>query len=209
MFVLMVLLVSSAHAGAKEDREAKKRAAAEDVLTKADGGDVKCMVPGGLILLEGRLLDRDQARGLALLERAAGTGDGLAMAALYEVYEKGKYGLPKDPERADYWAEKGGIVSPRIQARNERMARDELQRQAAEGSLAASTMLALDKTSGPDIAALEQNALAGDQAACGVLFDLHMRDQYQPGPEIENAWSRYGLLTKDKVNALAAEAKGK
>lgn len=206
---LLLVLPVTGLAGKKEDRLAKKLAAAEELLAQAEAGDVKAQLACGLMLVQGKILDQDQARGVTLLERAAGSGDMTAIAALYDLYENGRHGVPKDPAKADHWAAQGNISSPRIQAKNEQLARDELQRQATEGSLAASTMLALDKTSGPDIAALEKNALAGDQTACGVLFDLHMRDKYQPGPEIEAAWGRYNLLSKEKVEAMAAGAEGK
>ncbi len=206
---LLLVLPATSPAGKKEERQAKERAAAEELLAKAEAGDVQAQLAGGLMLVQGKILDRDQTRGLALLERAAESGDMTAIAALYELYEKGRHGVAKDPGKADYWAAKGNIPSPRIQAKNDQLARDELKRQAAEGSLAASTMLALDKASGVDIAALEKNALAGDQAACGVLFDLHMRGKYEPGPDVEKAWERYNLLSKEKVKAMAAGAQGK
>lgn len=209
MLFLLVLLPAILVAGKKEERQAKQRAVAEELLVKAESGDAKAQLACGLMLLQGKILDTDQSKGVAMLERAAEVGDGTAIAALYETYEKGRYGLPKDPDKADYWAAKGNIPSPRIQAKNEQMVRDELKRQAGEGSLAASTMLALDKASGPDIAVLEKNALAGDKTACGVLFDLHMRDKYSPGPEIEDAWAKYDLLSKEKIKALADKAKGK
>ena len=210
-FVLMILLLalpSSVLAGKKEERQAKERAAVQELLARAESGDVKARFAYGLVLLQGKMVEKDQARGIAMLEQAAESGDGTAVVALYELYEKGRYGVPKNPEQADYWARKGGIVSPRIQAENEEMLRKELDRQAAEGSLAASSLRSLNDGS-PDIKTLEENALAGDKTACGLLFNLHMKGKYAPGADVEAAMAEHGLLTKGKIDALAAEAKGK
>lgn len=209
IMILLLLLPVTTLAGKKEERQAKERAAAEELLAKAEAGDVQAQFVCGSMLVQGKILDQDQDRGIALLEQAADSGDMRATIALYELYEEGRYGVAKNPDKADYWAVKGNIPSPRIQAKNDQQARDELKRQAAEGSLAASTMLALDKAAEPDIAALEKNALAGDQTACGILFDLHMKDKYEPGPDVEQAWERFNLLSKDKVKAMTAGAQGK
>lgn len=209
ILLLVVTLTCPALAATQEERAAKKRAAVEEVLAKADAGDVQCMQAGGLMLLQGKLVSRDRDRGIALLERAAETGDGLAITALYDLYEKGRYGVPKDPDRADYWAEKGNIVSPRIKARNDRMIRKELQRQAGDGSAAAATMLAISDAGNPDIATLEKNALADDGAAIGVLFHLHMQKRYEPGPDVVEVMHRHGLMTRDEQAALADKAKDK
>jgi TPR repeat protein len=209
--VLMILLLAlplSVQAGKKEERQAKERAAVQELLARAESGDVKARFAYGLMLLQGKMVEKDQARGIGMLEQAAESGDGTAIAALYDTYEKGRYGVPKNPEQADYWARKGGIVSPRIQAENEKLLREELDRQAAEGSLAASTIRAAGEGS-PDLDVLEKNALAGDKTACALLFDLHMKGKYAPGAEVEAAMAKHGLLTKEKIDALAAEAKGK
>ena len=184
----------------KEERQARDRAAAEELLARAEGGDVKAQFAGGLMLVQGKVIEKDVPRGLALLERAGDAGDTTAMAALYDCYENGRYGVPKDTDAADRWAEKLGMLSPRQKAKQEAAVRQEIGKMAAEGNLAASStqaLMELQEGSSGDreaaLARLEDNARAGDKTACAVLFDMQLKGEYAPGPEVEAAMARHGL----------------
>ena len=51
-------------------------------------------------------VDRDAARALAWLKRAAENGNVLAMRRLARAYEKGELAAPVDPEKARYWRDR-------------------------------------------------------------------------------------------------------
>jgi len=61
----------------------------------------------GLLYLRGRGVERDQAVGLAWIERAAAGGSALAEAELASRYFSGN-GVPRDPHLARGWARKAG-----------------------------------------------------------------------------------------------------
>lgn len=79
---------------------------------KAQAGDMLAMYEVGLRFLEGRNVERDPARGLDWLERAANQGMPLAQYQVGSLYEKG-IGTTKNAQTAKAWYEKaaaGGNV---------------------------------------------------------------------------------------------------
>lgn len=199
----LALCALSAVAGPSE-REQRWQAEVAALMQKAEAGDVEAQFAGGMLLLQGRRsVEKDTARGLGLLERAAESGDKRAMLALYETYAKGHHGVPVDEAKAEQWAARAGYMTPNVRAAKENEVRQEIGRMAAEGDANAIAVDALIRHQGAAgaehdpqaaIATLEKQARDGDKTATALLYGMHREGRYEPGPEIKDAFARQGLL---------------
>ncbi|MGE4442236.1 MAG: hypothetical protein AB7D27_12220 [Desulfomicrobium sp.] len=147
----------------------------------------------GMLLVLGGILDNEQ--GLQILECASRNGDKIAIAALYSVHASGSHGVPKDMKRADYWAMRGGITTPRNQARRGHTPLKALRRLDAITSTVDKTLSPCDHDNA-QLNPIEHDAVAGDMAAGDILFDLYMKGRYSPCPKVKAALARRGLMTK-------------
>ncbi len=160
--------------------------------TGTPGGQLSC----GMLLVLGGILDKEH--GLKTLEYAARNGDKTAIAALYSVYARGSNGVPKDRERAEYWAKLGGIAVPCYQSRKRLDPGQNLENQEAEMTTPEPTPTPCDQND-VRLNTLERNAVAGDKTAGDLLFDLYLKGRYTPCPEVKAALVKRGLLTEVTV----------
>ena len=153
------------------------------------GGQLSC----GMLLVLGGILDKED--GLQMLEFAARNGDRTAMAALYTIHARGSHGVPKDAARAQYWARLGGINTRNCMAGKANMAGRENGPEDNTTNMPEPTQTPCGH-SDAHLNTLERKAVAGDEVAGDLLFDLHMRGRYAPCPEVEMALAKRGLMTK-------------
>lgn len=85
----------------------------EALHEKAEQGDPHAQYELGLRYENGALdVNRDPAKALKWLTRAASNGNLLAMHKLARVYARGELGVAKDPVKADYWRRRAGGIHP-------------------------------------------------------------------------------------------------
>lgn len=195
--ILLSLFILISHSGAMAGNNGFRDAREQSSVTKF-WNETRSNTPGehisvGMLLVLGGILDNE--RGLPILECAARNGDKIAIAALYSVHASGSHGAPKDLERADYWAMRGGITTPRNQAGRGHSPLKTLEWQAAlasEGDVSLSPCSHDDTQLNP----IEQDATAGGKAAGDLLFDLYTKGRYTPCSKVKAALAKRGLMTK-------------
>ena len=195
--ILLLLLILTFPVGAFAEKNGLQQVGVQippakslaKACTGTSGGQFSC----GMLLVLGGILDKEH--GLTTLEYAARNGDKTAIAALYSVYARGSNGVPKDMERAEYWAKLGGITVPCYQTGKRLDPDQNLENQEEE-------MITTEPTPTPcdhndvRLNTLERNAVAGDKTAGELLFDLYLKGRYTPCPEVKAALVKRGLLTE-------------
>jgi hypothetical protein len=194
--LLILMLPMGASAGKNRLQQDGKQLAPPYSITKACIDTPREQLSCGMLLVLGGILDKEQ--GLQILECAARNGDKIAIAALYSMHASGSHGVPKDTERAEYWAKLGGIATPHNQAGRGYTPSKDMGRQNTVRSRADTTL----SPCGHDDAqlnTLERKAVAGDKTAGDLLFDLYIKGRYTPCPEVTAALIKRGLLTKASI----------
>ncbi len=144
--------------------EVQDRAAARHWYGEAvRGGSMQGALGLGLILLDDAVDDSQRAYAIALLQRAADSGVGIASAAMGWLYEHGVGGQPRDAEKAaTYYGKAAELEIPSAQARYGLM---------------------LLKGVGVDVnlvqaeSWLRRAAYGGDPEAAALLGDLYIRGE--------------------------------
>ena len=195
--ILLSLLILTSPSGALAGNNGFRDVREQPSVTKSRS-ETRSNTPGGhipvgMLLVLGGILDNE--RGLPILECAARNGDKIAIAALYSVHASGSHGAPKDLERADYWAMRGGIATPRNQAGRGYSHLKTLEWRAALASDGDESLSACSHDN-VQLNPIEHDAAAGGKAAGDLLFDLYMKGRYTPCPKVKAALAKRGLMTQ-------------
>jgi len=190
ILLLMLILILPAGTAAENIgiQQVKDQLPSAEACTGTPGGHLSC----GMLLVLGGIFDKEQ--GLKTLECAARNEDKTAIAALYSAYALGRHGVPKDMERAEYWAKLGGITMPCHQTVDWHETGEDIVYQKEN-------IVEPKQCDHDDVRfnTLKRNTVAGDKAAGNILFDLYMKRRYTPCPEVKAALVKRGLLKEVTV----------
>ncbi len=93
-------------------RKAQKQEALQAAIVRANAGDAEAQYLVGMSHLRGKGVAKDPVKGVQMLESAAGQGNKDAQMALIDVYNKGRFGVAKNPARVEELYKQLGIASP-------------------------------------------------------------------------------------------------